>query len=481
MPKNGGTSYWGTAGIFVSNNEQESPESRDLYAEVCRNWADQKSLTGLDFIMRKKIESMPQVLATSGPVDLNVAMQSLQKNTLAALGQTIMDQLRVLQAAEMPVTTLTSANGKQMVFTAGKDLTSSKSADPLTDVENFLKALQDFNNQFDALAKKGTEIDVGDWERVKRRFFLKTKGKGGYGPNQVFYACAHRILNGQGTEDDYGRIYGLIRGQFGNDIGNMMEGVLADILNLPQIQQQILDVIDTDMGDMASAVVRNTGKGAAQQGTIRFTPEISFTQTKMKAPPAAKLQGNRLSDNRITLTSSGMGAKVTIGLSAKNLNFHSSYYKAGQVDIASLSIGKFAPVFSNISVSRLTQRVTNKGQYALYGYRALNENHEPNSPLLSYLLAHRIGEIAFGTRLDGSMGDDFAPLMSINGKLWNTRDYLLNYGGKLRISTEQFPDVIPKTWWQPQNALNYVSDIHKANIRVQLRFGRQAAISKFSS
>lgn len=99
-----------------------------------------------------------------------------------------------------------------MVFTAGKDLTSSKSADPLTDVENFLKALQDFNNQFDALAKKGTEIDVGDWERVKRRFFLKTKGKGGYGPNQVFYACAHRILNGQGTEDDYGRIYGLIRG-----------------------------------------------------------------------------------------------------------------------------------------------------------------------------------------------------------------------------------------------------------------------------
>lgn len=59
MPKNGGTSYWGTAGIFVSNNEQESPESRDLYAEVCRNWADQKSLTGLDFIMRKKIESMP--------------------------------------------------------------------------------------------------------------------------------------------------------------------------------------------------------------------------------------------------------------------------------------------------------------------------------------------------------------------------------------------------------------------------------------
>lgn len=171
-----------------------------------------------------------------------------------------MDSLRTLQAAEMPVNVLDSANGKKMVFTLGKDLTNGKSADPLTDVENFLKALQDFNTQFNMLAEQGTEIDPADWARVKSKFFLKRAGKGGYGPSQVFYACAHRILNGQGTEDDYGKIYGLIRGRFGNAIGAMMEGVLAEILNLPQIRQQIAGVIDANFGQMAADVVRSTGK-----------------------------------------------------------------------------------------------------------------------------------------------------------------------------------------------------------------------------
>lgn len=478
MPKSkkGGTSYWGTAGIFVSNNEEESEESKKLYEEVTRNWADEHSLQELDFIMKQKIESMPRILDTDRPMDLNKAMNELQSNTLAALGQTLIDTLRTMQADRVPVTTKTSKNGKLMVYTSADDLANT-GTDTLTNVENFLNALKAFNDSFNSLIMKKTEINYGDWEKVKSRFYLKyAKG------TQIFKAAADRIFSGQADWGDYGRIYGLIRGQFGSDIGKMMEGVIADILNMPQIQQKIFDVIDADMADMAHAVVQNTAKGAALEGTLRHTYDISFTQKKT-TPQSAKTQGDRLSDNRIILTPTNGGAQVEIGLSAKNLNFYSSFYKAGQVDIGSISLGKFAPVFSNISVSRLEQRTANKGQYALYGYRALNANHKPDSPMLSYLLAHRVAEIAFGSALDGTQGQDFAPLMSINGKLWNTKDYLLSgeYGGKLRTSVEAYPSEteIPQTWWLPENALSYVSQIHKAKLKVQLRFGQGRAINQF--
>lgn len=477
--KNGSTSYWGTAGIFVSGNQQESPESASLYADISRNWAAAKDQSVLDSIMRDKINQIPRILSSSGPVDLNTMMNDLGRNTIASLAQTILDSLRVLQAAEMPVTTITSLSGKTGVFTSGKNLSGGKSSNPIADVEAFLRALEDFNNLFNNLTRKSSQIDPKDWEKVKSRFFLKTKGKGGYGPSQVFYAAAHKILTGSGQPDDYGKIYGMIRGKFGNDIGNMCEGILADVINTPQVYKRVFAHLDDEMGNMAKAVAKSTGKGTASAGTIRFTEDVSFTQTKTNPPPAAT-QGKRLADNLITLIPTGNGAKVTIGLSIKNLNFHSSFYKSGQIDLAhSLTVGKFAPVFSNISASHLMQRTASKGQYALYGYRALNEHHEPNSPILSYLLAHRVGEIAFGTALDGTYGPDFSPLMSINGKLWNTRDYLLNYGGELYIKTEDFPDSIPTTWWLPEDALAYVSKIHEAKIRVQLRFGRAAALKKF--
>lgn len=479
--KNGSTSYWGTAGIFVSGNQQESPESASLYAEITRNWSDAKQEGTLRGIMQDKIKQMPRYLDTNGPVDLNSMVNNLQRNTVASLAQTILDQLRVLQAAEMPVTKLKSLKGHQMAFTSGKDLTNGKAPDPLTDVENFLHALENFNNLFNGLVKKSSQIDPKKWEAVKGKFFLNKPGKGGYGPAQVFYAAAHKILIGKGDDEDYGKIYGMIRGQFGNMIGEMCEGILADIINTPQVYKRLFAHLDGEMGQMAKAVAKSVGNHAAVPGTIRYTEQVTFTQTKTDPPKGS--DGRRLADNLITLipTADGTGAKVTIGLSIKNLNFHSPFYDEGQIDIAhSLSLGKFAPVFSNISVSRLTQRTANKGQYALYGYRALNQNHEDNSPILSYLLAHRVGEIAFGTQLDGSYGPDFSPLMSINGMLWNTRDYLLRYGGELFIKAEKFPNSIPATWWLPDDALGYVDEIHQANIRVQLRFGQSAAISKFS-
>lgn len=478
--KNGKTSYWGTAGIFVSGNTEESPESASLYSEISRSWFNAKQEGTLDYIMREKIKEMPRILDAKGPVDLNKMMNDLTRNTVASVAQTILDCLRTLQAAEMPVTELTSAKGRKMAYTGGADLTNGKAPDPMTDVENFLKAMEEFNSLFNGLVQKSSQIDYKKWEKVKERFFLKAQGRGKYGPSQIMYAAAHRILNGQGTMNDYGTIYGAIRGKFGNAIGEMCEGIIADIVNTPQVYKRVLAHLDDQMEDMARMVAKNSGSEFAISGTIRAREDVTFTSKKTPITEIPN-QGRRLADNLVKLIPTGNGAKVVIGLSIKNLNFHSSHYSGGQIDIAhSLTLGKFAPVFSNISVSRLTQRTASKGQYALYGYRALNEHHEPNSPILTYLLAHRIGEIAFGTSLDGSYGPDFSPLMSINGQLWNTKDYLLNYGGELYIGVDKFPDSIPKTWWLPDNALPYVEEIHKKNIEVQLRFGKSAALSKFS-
>lgn len=443
--------------------------------------------------MREKIKALPRYLKTAKPINLNDEMMSLQKNTLAALGQTVMDALRTLQAAEIPVTTKTSKDGKKMAFSTAEDLESTDSNNSqywIKDVHNFLNALKEFSDNFNALSKSGGQIDGADWERVKSRFYMKTKGTGNYGPNQEFYAAAHRILEGSTSAKDYVYVYNKIRGQFGNAIGDMMEGVLAEILNLPEIQDTIGKTLDEKLVKMAKAVVAHSGKHNALPGTIRFTQEIKFTEKRNSSPAATKHQGRRLADNLLTITPKGFGAEVKIGLNIKNLNFHSSFYglNEGSIDIGSLKIGKFAPVFSNIKVVRdgdpnMNQRATSRGQYALYGYRALNANHEENSPVLMYLMSHRIAEIAFGTALDGSLGNDFSPLMSINGYLWNTADYILDYGAHLKVSTRGFPkgeEGLPDSWWMPENALNYVSQIHNANLRVQLSFGQQQAIQKFS-
>lgn len=497
--KRGKTGYWGTAGIFVSNKTEESPESAQLYADMTKMWADGKDLGGLDNMLRQRIMQMPRVLTTSKPIDLNAEVNALQKYTLAGLAQTVLDCLRVLQSAEMPVTELTSAKGRKMAFVKGKDLEDGKAADPFTDVELFLTALQDFNTAFNQVSQRSTYISEEDWKKVKDRFFLKSPGgnRSKYGKNQIFYAAAHRIMGQTSdlTTNDYGTIYGAIRGQFGNSIGQLMEGVIADIISMPAIQKKLYTMVNKNMIDMADGVVANverTGKDGALSGTLRYTSVVKFTDKKDSSQQYIGKQGQRLADNLITLTPTGNGATMTIGLSIKNLNFYSDYYhfSEGGFSIGSISLGKFAPVFSNLRANKLTQRVGNKGQYALYGYRALNEKggHDDNSPILRYLLAHRVAEIAFGTALDSKtsgFGSDFSPLMSINGKLWNTRDYLLSngsegWGGNLHISVSKYPkDQIPQTWWMPQQALGYVSLIHGANIDVQLRFGQSNAIKKF--
>lgn len=64
-------------------------------------------------------------------------------------------------------------------------------------------------------------INKADWEKVRSRFFLKRKGKGGRGASQTLYAAMHDILytTGGDTNANLAAVFNAIRGDFGSSLG----------------------------------------------------------------------------------------------------------------------------------------------------------------------------------------------------------------------------------------------------------------------
>lgn len=86
------------------------------------------------------------------------------------------------------------------------------------------------------------------------------------------------------------------------------------------------------------------------------------------------------------IDANGIEVKVDAGVSAKTINFSSDFYKkfGNQVNIAELSIGNFADVFSNFYVSNRVGK-TNTGVQGMYLYRTLTKYGDTNNPVALYI------------------------------------------------------------------------------------------------
>ena len=422
---------------------------------------------------------MPRVFPQDGFVDL-YDLQYAGQDMLSALSAGMLKALRELQSKEIGLSgtgTKTLSNGKTQnyYYSTAQDIDNKADDNLVTDVKNFLIALEQMDKFFKTQGRR--DVSKAEWERIRNRFFLKKKGGGGRGASQTLYAELHDILytpNGA-TSANLARVFNAIRGDFGSNLGQMMEGIIIRMMNTDVVQKNIAEKVGAEIANLSAI---RTGNRAAGIGNIRaYIEDSSFVLDKNTVSGTTK--GNNLRDGEITYSVGPEGGTITVGLSSKQYNFHSGKNTSGSVTIAELSVANFVDVFSNIkiNISDLSRQSSSfKGKNALYGYRLLGADHKTDSPVLKYLLAHRVGEITFGTDIGGGFGSDTTELMVINGKLRNTADVLSM--GTLHVSSTGIPDSHGE-WWNEKTAVENLHEIHKGKIKVELAFGRDQAIANF--
>lgn len=476
MAKNYDTYYMGTTGLVVSKSETETDRAKKQLEDIKQTIIGQQEISKaqdlLDMKKRELLSKMPRPLSRS--IDIK-SLQTLGENTIQSYAAGMLQALRNLQSKEIDLSGHgVSKKGKNYSYSTGEDVENA--GVELAEVKDFLQALTDMEKMFNAAAAKG-EISKNAWDKIKSRFFLKRKTKDKNGQAQWLFIEMQRVLNGTATSGDMARVFNAIRGDFGNSLGALMEDIIRFMVQEDAVQQALKDRIGNEIASFA--VSKSLGKGGAQRGTIRATLEgAEYKPQKDKNfKNNANIKGNRLRDAELTVTTGPDGGTITWGISAKQYNFHSGRNAHGEIKIAELSLQNFADVFSRIRGKNIEQRPQSRGQNALYGYRLLSANSEKNSPMLLYLLSHRVAEVVFGSSIGQMTGNDTAELMFINGKLMNTADVLDR--GDLNVSTQGFPKNIGGGWWAPDSALNYVHSIHTAKLVTTLEFGKDYAIANF--
>lgn len=463
----------GTGSLIVSKSNVETERAAREKEQVRQLMSIVKDLEFLEHQKNELLKKLPRPLLPGSTVDL-LALQNVGKNTIAAYAKGMVTALQKLQAKEI---NLSGTNDNGGSYSTAQDVANRAQNDAhiLADVQQFLQAMQRMEKTFNNAAARGW-INATAWNNIRNHFFVKN-GRGSQGPEQELFLAMHRILKGQSTNpnEDMARVFNAIRGDLGNNLGKLMEDLIRYMAESPEVESQIKKQV---AGYLVGSVKgsKGLGSGGAQAGTIRAT----LVGAKYEEKPSRKklpIKGNRLRDTELTITTGPTGGKITWGVSAKQYNFHSAKNTRGEIKIAELSLANFADVFARIRRSEMEQRKTSRGNNALYGYRLLAGDHEKNSPMLMYLLSHRVAEVAFGSSIGQVTGNDTAELMVINGRLKNTADVLEM--GKFNVSTSEFPKGLGEEWWHPDDALKNVHAIHKAKLVAQLEFGRAQAIQNF--
>lgn len=473
------TYYYNGVGVFVSPSPESTPRADKEYSAVSQQWTVNKLQITLENKLKNLIKSMPRVFAKDKSIDL-YALDYAGQDMLSALSVGMLSALKQLQSKEITLSgvgekTLKNGKTQNYYYSIAEDVDKKRDDNLVDDVKNFLRALEAMDKFFKTQGRR--DINKKEWERVRSRFFLKRKGGGSRGSGQTLYAAMHDILYAEGgdTSANLATVFNAIRGDFGSNLGQMMEGIIVRMMSTDVVQENFAKEIGQAISKLH---VEKTGSRAAEPGSIRASVD-GITYSSDKNEVTGTIKGNNLRDGEITYTVGPNGGTITLGLSAKQYNFHSRKNESGAITLAELSISNFVDVFSNIKIdaSDLSRQSSSyKGKNALYGYRLLGANHDVNSPVLMYLLAHRVGEVTFGSDIGGEFGKDTAELMVINGKLKNTADVLSE--GTLRVSSTGIPNTRGE-WWSESEALNKIDAIHKGKIKTELVFGRDKAIANF--
>lgn len=127
----------------------------------------------------------------------------------------------------------------------------------------------------------------------------------------------------------------------------MMEGIIARMMSTDVVQNNIADRVGQEIANLAT---KATGNRAAKACSIRAYIE-GASYVKDKHTVTGTIKGNNLRDGEVTCTVGPNGGTITLGLSAKQYNFHSHKNTSGSITLAELSVANFVDVFSNIKLN----------------------------------------------------------------------------------------------------------------------------------
>lgn len=397
--------------------------------------------------LKKELNRMDLPLPRGARFNL-FAAQDATKDTTVLVANQVYEALKRLQAANITPDQKVGKNNFVSEQKAGQNF--SKISE---DAKIFLQGVQSLVKIMEKGVPRKDLKNFGAWQNVRGRF-LRMSGQ--------LRAYADRIVNGKWTPRDAKEFINFLRAQFGNNFGLVMEDLIIKLMNTQEVQQRFADEIGEKI--VAAWKPKNTH---AVSGTIRASVKgISYTKDKkgdITLAESGKV-GNPLQDGVVSITridANGMEIKVDAGVSAKTINFSSDFYKKfdNQVNIAELSIGNFAEVFSNFYVSHRVGK-TNTGVQGMYLYRTLTKYGNEKNPVALYIAQKRLNDILF------SGLDDISSIVVINGIMMNAAEYYAQ--GEIGISTSGLPKKDGE-WISPQDALDYIATIHSAKLKATIR------------
>lgn len=376
------------------------------------------------------------------------AAQNVAENAEVVIANQVYEALKRLQAANITPDQKVGKNSFVSEEKAGANFQQISK-----DAKIFLSGLKDLIKVMEKGNPREDLKNFGAWRNVRGRFFRLSGQLRSY---------SDRIMKDKWTDKDAKEFINFLRAQFGNNFGLVMEDLIRELMNTPEVQQRFAE----EVGEQIVKAWKPTNTHGAP-GTIRASVKgISYTKDKNGDITLAESgkTGNPLQDGVVRIKkmdAEGFIINVDTGISAKTINFASDFYKkfGNQVNIAELSIGNFADVFSNFYVSNRVGK-TNTGVQGMYLYRTLTKYGDQNNPVALYIAQRKLNDILF------SGLNDVTGIVVINGIMMNAAEYYAE--GKIGISTSGLPKKNGE-WIKPEDALDYIATIHSAKLKAVIR------------
>lgn len=306
------------------------------------------------------------------------------------------------------------------------------------EMKNDLRNLMIGLNTLAEMAKDGTfsvsqGVNTTAWNSILSRFYSVGKESG-------LYSFAQSIIDGKAKAGDLTTMFYRVSGKFGNQWGLIMEDIVAQLINTPEIQNLVAEKLNNIIDGTFKSISARTNTGSAVQGTLRYNGN---------AKPDSPMVGKPLTDVffDISIDKNGtatLSSKIdeTVGVSVKRYNLWNQAY------------GKYGMTLGSVTVNKLKEKLFNAAIPPIYMYRGITSNKDA----AAYFLLKDQEEDLFFSGLS-----DNTDLIIVNGILMNLADFLKEVNPGLRL--DGFKNIYKAENFIPQKDVDdYINMVHSTRV-----------------
>lgn len=302
------------------------------------------------------------------------------------------------------------------------------------DLTNLMKGL----DSLASMAKNGTfsvtqGINTTAWNSILQRFY-------NVGQESGLYPFAQNIINGKAEAKDLATMFYRVSGKFGNQWGLIMEDIVAQLINTPEIQNLVVEKLSDAIDSTFKKISARTNTGTAIQGTLRYNGN---------AKPDSPMVGKPLTDVFFDISIDKNGTATlstrideTVGVSVKRYNLWNQAY------------GKYGMSLGSIATNKLKEKLFNAAVPPIYMYRGISSDKDA----AAYFLLEDQEEDLFFSGLS-----DNTDLIVVNGILMNLADFLKQVNPGLKL--DGFKNMYKAENFIPQqNVDDYINMVHATRV-----------------